>query len=157
MSLVRSVAVCILWLIFLSACSSMKNGKASDTNCAIDEPPAGAGEDAAHKTLLKIFPRNSDMGAAYSGCQTVWVRDGNSWAVLMIGVFENGEVTQMKFPSEPGNAVEQCVKRSGALVKGNTNVCHAMDAFPYSSAPPGCLSCLSRASEKTKGDSCSYD
>lgn len=92
------------------------------------------------------------MGRSYSGCQIVWAFENEKWVPLMMGYFKNGELIRMKFPSQPGHPVERCLKKSGVLIRGDKDTCSAMDVFPYSSAPPQCLTNSSPGDAK-----CPYD
>lgn len=107
-------------------------------NCTLAAPPDASGEDKIHGNLIKVFPRKADMGNAYSGCQTVWSSDNGRWSEIMVGVFELGKLTTMRVPSRPGDPIELCLQKNGELVAGDPDVCSAMEAFPYSSAPPDC-------------------
>jgi hypothetical protein len=130
----------MLFALWFSGYAEVAAVEGAVKDCAISQPPLDSGEDGVHGTLLKVYPRTSQIDAVYSSCQTVWAREGEGWVVVMIGFFERGQVVRMRFPSKPGHPVEQCLKKDGLLIKGNRDVCSAMDAFPYSSALPGCLS-----------------
>jgi hypothetical protein len=148
------VVLSLILMVFLqSLVGCSVDPIAAANNCGIQSPPSESGEDLTHETLLKIFPRKFRISGNYSGCQTVWIDDSGQWKVVMVGVFENGELVAMRVPSRPGDPIEQCRKRAGILVRGDSNVCSAMDAFPYASVAPACLS-----SAKTRADAnCSYD
>lgn len=153
MSRVGLVVLAVLWLM---GCTAVAAGSsAAMKNCDLRQPPPDAGEDGVHGTLLKVFPRKSRIDAAYSGCQTIWAQDGEGWSIVMIGFFESGEVVRMRFPSKPGDAVEQCSRKAGVLVKGYRDICSAMDAFPYSSEPPGCL--ITSKGSGTSSAACAND
>lgn len=148
------VALLVPSLLFLSGCASTRTAGASMHNCDLKEPPADSGEDGHQGTLMKIYPRRGAIGSTYSGCQTVWARDGATWSVAFVGVFENGTITRMRVPSEPGNPVEQCLMQSGRLVQGDKDICSSMDIlFPYSSVPPGCASVATGDGRRD----CAYD
>jgi uncharacterized protein YceK len=141
-------------LLILSGCASTRTAGASMHNCDLKEPPADSGEDGDHGIPMKIYPRRGAIGSTYSGCQTVWAHDGVTWSVAFVGVFENGTITRMRVPTEPGNPVEQCRMQSGRTVKGDKDVCTSMDIlFPYSSVPPGCAS----GAPGDGGRDCAYD
>jgi uncharacterized protein YceK len=148
------IALLVPYLLAVSGCTSMRATDVSMPNCGLKEPPADSGEDAHQGTLMKIYPRRGAIGSTYSGCQTVWARDGATWSVAFVGVFENGTITRMRVPTEPGNPVEQCRMQSGRIVKGDKDVCTSMDIlFPYSSVPPGCAS----GAPGDGGRDCAYD
>jgi len=138
---IRVIALLVPCLLAFSGCTSMQATDGAMRNCGLKEPPADSGEDGHQGTLMKIYPRRGAIGSTYSGCQTVWARDGATWSVAFVGVFENGTITRMRVPSEPGNPVERCLMQSGQLVKGDKDACYSMDIlFTYSSVPPGCAS-----------------
>jgi hypothetical protein len=151
--MLRFVSVYLLGLsVAVSGCATVKVG----ANCELISPPDGAGVDGVHQTLLKIYPRKSSIGDSYSGCQTVWVIEDGRWSPVMVGIFEKGQLTRMRFPSKPNDPVEQCLMKSSVLVHGDRDICSAMDAFPYSSAPQSCLDQTS-TEEATTGSDCTYD
>lgn len=146
--------VLLIVLSVVAGCSLAQPGEVRQ-NCRLENPPDSSGEDASHGGLLKGYPRKSEITSAYDGCQTVWAQDDGRWVSIMEGMFEQGRLTRMRFPSRPGDAVEQCLKKAGRLLEGDSNVCRAMDAFPYSSAAPGCLT--SSIGKTSRDNDCPYD
>lgn len=124
-------------------------------NCELAAPPVASGEDRIHGNLIKVFPRKADMGDAYSGCQTVWGADNGVWSQIMVGIFEQGKLARMKVPSRPGDPIELCLQKDGELIAGDPDVCSAMEAFPYSSAPPGCS--IKQTETKKELPECRFD
>jgi len=57
-------------------------------NCGLAAPPPGAGVDRHMGALLRIHPRNPDIGPDYTGCQTLWAQDGDDWAVVTVAHYE---------------------------------------------------------------------
>ena len=147
------IALLVPSLLILPGCASMRTTGAFMQNCDLKGPPADSGEDGDHGIPMRIYPRRAAIGSTYSGCQTVWAYDGATWSVAFLGVFENGTITRMRVPSEPGNPIEQCLMQSGRLVKGDKDICSSLDMFPYSSVPPGCASVASGEGQRD----CAYD
>jgi len=83
----------------------------------------------------------------------MWMFEGGRWKPVVIGVFENGQLTGMKVPSRPGEPVGVCLIRSNVLVRGDKDTCSALEAFPYSSAPPKYLN----ESQSGRRQACPYD
>jgi len=145
-------AIVLVSLIAVSGCSAVNTISPVGVNCALTSPPDASGVDGDHGTVMRIFPRKSDIGDSYSGCQTVWVSDNGQWLPFMVGIFEGGKLTRMRIPWRPGDPLEQCLKSSGVLVRGDKNICSEIDyLFPYSSAPPSCLA------TSASGAYCIYD
>ncbi|MYM28510.1 hypothetical protein GTP58_09265 [Duganella sp. CY15W] len=125
------------------------------SNCELVAPPAASGEDSIHGNLVKVFPRRSKIDSSYTGCQTVWVNENKYWSVFMVGVFERGELVKMSVPSRPGDSIEKCLRKDGQLIAGDEDVCSAMEAFPYSSAPSGCS--VLQSKDKKENPACKFD
>lgn len=47
----------------------------SATHCALKEPPPEAGIGATPGGFVMVFPRNTALGNAYTGCKLLWIVD----------------------------------------------------------------------------------
>jgi hypothetical protein len=104
------------------------------TNCDIIEPPAEAGDifHAVGKTQVagRVFPRLSDLGTSYTGCQVLWsvINGGPRYRSLIY--LRNGQV-QALYP-EPD--VPLCKKGEKTIETG----CNPRQRALLVSYPPGC-------------------
>lgn len=148
-----TIAVFIAAFFLSSSSISAEERKTKPDNCNLESPPEMAGDDSYEGTLIKIFPRKSDMGESYSGCQTMWAKENGRWQAAMVGIFEDGEVVRMKLPLERNDRTKNCLRKSRELIRGENENCSAMDAFPWSSVDTNCrLSTI-----RDRGIKCPYD
>ena len=129
--------------VFAAAVLSTCPVLAATNTCAIAEPPSGAGEEAHMGELLLVYPRAKDIGASFTGCQSIWGR--TKAETRLIGRFEysNGSFVAV----HDGNIRVKCEYKNGQLRSDSQPECPQSPATPIPSLPPGCFSKVQRAIE----------
>jgi hypothetical protein len=134
----------LLALLFGSACpfALATDIPASAPHCDLATPPPDAGETAVQGTLVKIYPRRSQMRRPYSGCQTSWMRHQGRWIRVSVMYFAQGELTAWWKPDReaPSRSV-LCHYSQGRLEANAHAQCHtpAPEVVPGVSYAPGCI------------------
>jgi hypothetical protein len=132
-----------LSLLFLSFLASLPAhaapAQAVAPNCGLARPPVEAGFDRHMGALLRVYPRNPDIGPAYAGCQTLWMQDGDGWQVVTIVHYEGGRVSRVESPAGDLGPLERCLLKDGAVLKGDPALCADLDAMRFESMPAACL------------------
>jgi hypothetical protein len=132
-------------LLFLSAFASLPahaapaQAPAAAPNCGLARPPLEAGFDRHMGALLRVYPRNPDIGPAFAGCQTLWMQDGDGWQVVSIVHYERGRVSRVESPAGDMGPLERCLLKDGAVVKGDPVLCADLDGMRFESRPAACL------------------
>ena len=108
-------------------------------NCGLTAPPAAAGVDRHMGVLLKIYPRNPDIGPDYGGCQTLWAQSGDGWETVTVVRYQAGHVASVDNPALPQDPVGQCLVRAGAVLRGDPELCAQLDDMRFESLPAACL------------------
>lgn len=114
-------------------------GAAGAPNCALAAPPAQAGVDRHLGVLLKVYPRNPDIGPDYAGCQTLWAQAVDGWETITVVHYRAGHVVRVENPAVAGDPVEQCLVRDGAVVRGDPALCAQLDDMRLQSLPADCM------------------
>ena len=112
---------------------------AGAVNCALVAPPAQAGVDRHLGVLLKVYPRNPDIGPDYAGCQTLWAQASDGWETITVVHYRAGHVIRVESPAVAGDPVEQCLVSDGAVVRGDPALCAQLDDMRVESLPADCL------------------
>jgi hypothetical protein len=111
-------------------------------NCSVSLPPANAGEDVNHGALMKIYPRKSEMGPEYTGCQSTWIEHQGNWVLLSVFYFERGLLRALRMPHEQTRSKDiYCWYKDSKLEPGSSKRCFApaQEVVPSSSYAPGCM------------------
>jgi hypothetical protein len=108
-------------------------------NCGLAAPPPGAGVDRHMAALLRIHPRNPDIGPNYTGCQTLWAQDGDDWAVVTVAHYEAGHVAWIESPLVERDPMAECRLKDGVVTHGDPELCAQLDEMRFESAPAACL------------------
>jgi hypothetical protein len=137
MSTARILALAALALH--AAARAAAPAPATAPNCALAAPPAQAGVDRHLGVLLKVYPRNPDIGADYTGCQTLWAQAIDGWETITVVHYLGGRVVRVQNPSVAGDPVEQCLVRNGVVVRGDPALCAQLDDMRVESLPADCL------------------
>ena len=123
----------IAYLVACMALACPTAYAAGNSNCTIGAPPAEAGDNEAHGQLLKVYPRASSVGSAYTGCQTIWARDGDRWKAILRTRFVRGAGVKLWTPEYT------CDYASGRLKKRSSSECDDQAPTAALSMPAGCL------------------
>jgi hypothetical protein len=132
-------------LLFLSLLASLPAHAApapaapAAPNCGLAQPPLDAGFDRHMGALLRVYPRNPDIGPAYAGCQTLWMQDGDGWQAVTIVHYEGGRVSRVESPAGDLGPLERCLLKDGAVLKGDPALCADLDTMRFESRPAACL------------------
>jgi hypothetical protein len=108
-------------------------------NCALSAPPPDAGVDTGMGQLLKIYPRNPDIGPSYAGCQTLWAEDGDGWSTVTIVHYAAGHVAWIESPQETHDPMAECRVEDGKVVRSDPALCAGLDELRFESLPAACL------------------
>jgi hypothetical protein len=112
---------------------------AAAPNCDLSAPPLEAGIDSSMGQLVRVFPRNSDIGPAYAGCQTLWAGDGQAWSVITVAHYVAGHVARIESPQEAHDPMAECRVEAGQVVRGDPTLCEQLDEIRFESLPAACL------------------
>jgi hypothetical protein len=112
---------------------------ARPTNCGFAAPPPQAGVDGHLGALLRVYPRNPDIGPAYTGCQTLWAQADDGWEVITVAHYARGHVVRVDSPAQPGDPIEACVVENGIVRRGDLGLCAQLDDMRFESLPPACV------------------
>jgi hypothetical protein len=83
-------------LVLLCGCAlADERDRPVGQNCDLATPPTGAGEEAHHGVLLRVFPRAREIGAHYDGCQVVWIQREKDVTLAWIVVVQRGEAVRI--------------------------------------------------------------
>lgn len=129
---------CILLLPILALASDPIPKSAP--NCDIEVPPDGAGEDAVHTVLVKVFPRKSAVSSDYSGCQTAWFQKGETWERFSVMFFQKGQLlTWLSSDDGSGPLGLVCRFSNGKLAAKQPAKCYVPIAGLQPTFAPGCM------------------
>jgi hypothetical protein len=135
------ILVLLVLLVLLVQCPPARAASLSaapSATCNLAVPPPNAGIDRHAGMLLKIYPRTPDIGTGYAGCQTLWARADDGWETITVLHYERGHVVRVASPAQPGDPIEQCRVRDGAVVQGDPGLCAQLDDMRFESLPPEC-------------------
>ena len=137
-------ALCVLCA--LSALSAARAAPAD--GCGLATPPPGAGIDRHMGVLLKIHPRNPDIGPDYAGCQTLWMQGSDGWQTVMVVHYAAGHVVRVESPARPGDPIEHCRLDGERVLAGDAELCARLDDMRFESLPARCLEAPDAACER---------
>jgi hypothetical protein len=141
-------------IVALSAVAAPAVQRPAGKNCDLRSPPAEAGEEANHNSIVFVYPRRADIGPKYTGCQAVFVGLSKHDVLLawLIEIAEGDPVRQWS-PQRELQRVHACRYKLGALVEGTADVCPEASTLLMPSLPAGCVSAKPAMSK----DQCQYD
>jgi len=119
---------------------------AAPPNCDLRAPPLDAGVDSSMGQLIKVYPRNPDIGPAYAGCQTLWAEDNDGWSVITVAHYAAGHVAWIESPQEAHDPMAECRVEAGQVVRGDPALCAQLDEIRFESLPAACLGAPASAS-----------
>lgn len=126
-------------------------------NCNLQAPPLASGEEFNHGVVLKIFPRARDLPKNYTGCQSFWMPDKNSWAIISMVVIEQGDPVRIWSPHNLGSSsADGCRYKGGRVVQGDSSKCPSPEYLIMKSLPPGCVDKLKNSGGRFL-PGCEYD
>jgi len=127
-------------LCALFALSALSGARAAPADgCALATPPSDAGIDRHMGVLLKIHPRNPDIGPDYAGCQTLWMQGSDGWQTVMVVHYAAGHVARVDSPARPGDPIERCRLDGERVLAGDPELCARLDDMRFESLPARCL------------------
>ena|ERR1035437_1171479 len=149
-SMARSFFLSCIFLFPIFAVASDPMPK-SAPNCSIELPPDGAGEDAAHTTLVRVFPRKSAVGSDYSGCQTAWIQKGETWEKFSVMYFQKGQLqTWLSSDDETKPLGLVCRFADGKLAAKQPEKCYVPMAGLKRTFAPGCVAEMIKSGKMEK-------
>jgi hypothetical protein len=104
-----------------------------DPSCLVQVPPPEAGERVLNRTLVKVYPRRSNLSPSFNGCQSVWQEAPGGWPIAYRLHIQNGSVTKISTPTY------ECAYVGASLDANALAVCPKAVPQPQGSLPPGCL------------------
>jgi hypothetical protein len=96
----------------------------SAPHCNVDQPPVTSGEDSTHAILIKVFPRKSNVGVGYTGCQTMWIKIDNQWNKFSVMYYDHGALNVWWNASDKNNSGMFCRFENGKLLAGEEVYCY---------------------------------
>ena len=120
----RSLFIAALATLALASYGAEDN-RPIGPNCALEAPPAEAGEDSNHGRRIRVFPRAKDIGADYSGCQAVFMEDHGKWVVWYLVEIASGYPLRVWSEFGSGDPIFSCRYSKGNLVRGDPDSCPA--------------------------------
>ena len=126
-------------------------------NCALNSPPATAGEEINHGVTLKIFPRARDMARTYTGCQTLWMPEGNKWMVVSMVVIASGDPERLWSPNATDPKRAACRYKYGKVVSGDPHQCPSPEFLIMKSLAAGCVERIVRSGGTAFPPGCEYE
>ena len=122
----------VVALLLVSGCTN-ELASSAPLSCIATEPPRESGEFAAHAQLARVYPRKSQLGANYTGCQTIWLQEGNHVSIARLHL-KSGTVIAMELPGQ------MCRYTAGRSLPGNSSECASTAPEVFPSEPAGCIS-----------------
>jgi hypothetical protein len=123
-------------LITIAAARAQEAIPTTEPSCNLISPPARSGEVFMHAGIFKVFPRKSDMGGDYTGCQTLWLVSFDESLKVASGYLERGVLVLFRI-EEKGGII--CRYESKTLVTKSADCAEFEDTgFPFSSFAAGC-------------------
>ena len=112
----------------------------ADTYCELTIPPEQAGENQAHGVILYIYPRNSQLGSSFSGCQTRWLYDDDHFRKLDIVRYQDGKQLAYEKLRIDGELSYRCQYIDQLAAADNDGRCPPFGLLDRSSYRSGCHS-----------------
>ena len=125
--------------------SAGENERPTGKNCDLAAPPASAGEELNHGVTMRIYPRARDIGPGYTGCQLVWLPNGNQWFTMSAVAIERGEPIRIWAPEEAKPEFLACRYEQGRVVAGDPSKCPMARFLLMRSMGPGCVETVRKA------------
>lgn len=130
--------------LIISGCTNItKNNQThekKDTNCAISLPPSHAGSDFHMGAEIKVYPLASSIDKFYTGCQTLWVNEKQSWNIFTKAYFRKGNLVYVEIPSQMDDQLNNCEFNNGEVIKGDSALCQQLTVlYPYKSFTYECI------------------
>ena len=110
----------------------------ADTCCELEQPPEQAGENQAHGVILYIYPRNSQMGSSFSGCQARWFYDNDHFRKLDIVSYQDGKQVAYDKLRIDGKLSYRCRYKDQLPAADNDGRCPSFELLDRSSYRAGC-------------------
>ena len=113
---------------------------ATGVNCDLSVPPSTAGETQAHGVIIYVYPRNPEIDAHYSGCQTRGFDDDDHFRKLSVAHFINGAAVAYDDINVGGKVAYHCQYSAGVATITNDRRCPDFDQIMTKSYQAGCYS-----------------
>jgi hypothetical protein len=127
--------------MYLIAATLLVNlAAASGTNCGLAAPPSAAGETQAHGVIIYVYPRNPEIDAHYSGCQTRWFKDYSHFRKLSVAHYINGAAVAYDDINVDGKVAYHCRYSAGVPASDNDKRCPDFAQIMKKSYQAGCYS-----------------
>jgi hypothetical protein len=107
-------------------------------NCNLSVPPTDAGEVSLHGTILRVYPKATDITPSYNGCQVLFAPSDDKWVVLSLTEISDGDPVRIWSDFEEGAAIPDCRFKKGRVVQGDPHSCPAAEFLLIKSRPVGC-------------------
>ena len=124
---------------------AIENSRPTGTNCTLSSPPSTAGEAMNHGATLRIHPRAKDIGGGYSGCQIMWMQDGEQWLEVAVVAIDSGDPVRIWSPIESDSPRAGCIYKKGKVVQGDAGHCIAPQFLIIQSFASGCVKKIAEA------------
>jgi hypothetical protein len=108
------------------------------SNCNLTAPPAESGEEVSHGITLRVYPRASDIGSKYTGCQALFAPNGLEWVVISLTEVIDGDPVRIWSVHKSEDEVNDCRFRKGKVIRGNPEKCPVPEYLLVKSMAPGC-------------------
>jgi len=108
--------------------------------CNLAVPPEDAGENQAHGVILYIYPRNSQLGSSFSGCQTRWFYDDDHFRKLDTVRYQDGKQVAYDKLRIDGELSYRCQYIDQLAAADNDGRCPPFELLDRSSYRSGCHS-----------------
>ena len=145
-----------------------KEPRPNGRNCAIEAPPASAGEIpfmhgsgdplVADPSKVLTYPRTKDIGSTYTGCQATWGQHDDKWKLVSLVYVEHGAAVRLWLVSLAQDRTENCRYKAGKIVVGDPSNCPNPNVLLTRSLPSGCLRKIRTLAENQSWPSeCKYE
>lgn len=161
-SAARVVSSFICLLLCALHVRAANNEKPVGKNCDLTSPPATAGEEMNHGTVLRVYPRAKDIDARYSGCQVLFAPHGQQWVGISLTEVIAGDAVRVWSDDYTDLAVRACRFKQGKLIQGDPDTCPSPEFILMKSLAPDCVRIIQDAIAKNGPGtpwppSCEYD
>lgn len=130
-------AFVILMACGIAHAAAPANPRPTGQNCDLSLPPPAAGEAVNRGVLMRVFPRNKDIDARYTGCQVLFAPGDGRWVVLALTEVVKGDAVRIWSDQAPPEALA-CRYSRGKVVKGKEAECSEASTLLVRSLPAGC-------------------
>jgi hypothetical protein len=141
-------AVFSTFVFALISTSADAQERPSGLHCNLKVPPKEAGEEHSHGVILRIFPRAKDIASTYSGCQTLFAPDKDSWVIVAMTEVIKGDPVRIwsEYETDPNRLA--CRYAKGKVVRGDREQCPDPEYILAKSMAPGCVQRIRKIVEK---------